>query len=186
MSANKTRDVVVSEEQAGQDVLPAGEGVLPDQDKLNSFIEALNSYIAKAGLSGQLSVSKQGYNVVLLRIKDSALFDSGQAKITPKAEQILRSISKILKEYADFIKMIRIEGHTDNRPIHNEQFDSNWGLSTSRAVNVLRRLLEISSLGPEKFSAVGYGEFHPIADNNTEAGRALNRRVDFVIETVID
>ncbi|HBM74997.1 MAG TPA: flagellar motor protein MotB, partial [Clostridiaceae bacterium] len=77
----------------------------------------------------------------------------------------------------------RIEGHTDNRPINNEQFDSNWELSTSRAVNVLRRLLDISKIKPDKFSAVGYGEFHPIADNNTASGRAQNRRVDFIIET---
>ncbi|HBM81310.1 MAG TPA: flagellar motor protein MotB, partial [Clostridiaceae bacterium] len=70
----------------------------------------------------------------------------------------------------------------DNRPINNKQFKSNWELSTSRAVNVLKRLLEISKLGPEKFSAVGYGEFHPIANNNTATGRTQNRRVDFIIE----
>ena len=86
--------------------------------------------------------------------------------------------------------MIRIEGHTDDVPISTKQFNSNWALSTSRAVSVLARLLEISEISPDRFSAVGYGEFHPIAGNNTAKGRAQNRRVDFIInvgkETVQD
>jgi chemotaxis protein MotB len=79
-----------------------------------------------------------------------------------------------------------IEGHTDNLPIKTEQFDSNWELSTARAVNVLRRVIELSDLDPSMFSAVGLGEFHPIADNETEEGRTQNRRVDFIIETYGD
>lgn len=157
--------------------------ILSNQDKFNSFVESINSHIADSGLSEKLSVVKQKNGVVLLRVADSALFDSGRADIDSKAAQLLGSISTTLEEHSDFIKMIRIEGHTDNRPINNEQFDSNWELSTSRAVNVLRRLLDISKIKPEKFSAVGYGEFHPIADNNTASGRAQNRRVDFIIET---
>ena len=82
--------------------------------------------------------------------------------------------------------MVRIEGHTDNRPMHSRQFQSNWELSTSRAVNVLKHLAESSPIEPAKFSAVGYSEFHPIADNRTEAGKAKNRRVDFIIETMSD
>ena len=160
-----------------------GKGLLPAQDRLDSFVESINAYIAKSGLSGQVSVLKEGEGIVLLRMADSALFESGRADINSKAEQVLGSISSILTEYADIIKMVQIEGHTDNRPINTGQFKSNWELSTSRAVNVLKQLIEISPLKPEKFSAVGYSEFHPIADNNTAAGRAQNRRVDFVIET---
>lgn len=152
-------------------------------ERFNNFYEELKSYIAKNGLSDQLSVSKVGNDVVLLRMADSALFEPAQAEINPESEQVLASVSAILTEYGDFIEMVRIEGHTDNRPINNRKYSTNWELSTARAVNVLKRLLEISSLGSQKFSAVGYSEYYPIADNETEAGRAQNRRVDFVIET---
>lgn len=166
-----------SEEQSGEAVPPA------TQERLNTFFEELKSYISDNGLSEQLSVSKVGNDVVLLRMADSALFNPAQAEINPEAEEVLACVSSILIEYGDFIKMVRIEGHTDDRPIKTKQFESNWELSTARAVNVLKRLLEISSLGSKKFSAVGYSEFYPIADNSTEAGRAQNRRVDFIIET---
>lgn len=152
-------------------------------ERFNNFYEELKSYITKNGLSDQLSVSKEGNDVVLLRMADSALFEPAQAEINPDSEQVLASVSTILTEYGDLIEMVRIEGHTDNRPINNKQFSTNWELSTARAVNVLKRLLEISTLGSKKFSAVGYSEFYPIADNETETGRAQNRRVDFVIET---
>ncbi len=152
--------------------------------KADSLFEAIKAYIKEAGLASQLSVAKKGDQAVLLRMADSALFDSAKAEINPTAGQLLGSISGILTEYMDDIQMVRIEGHTDNRPINTKQFNSNWELSTSRAVNVLRRLLEISPLEPEQFSAVGYSEFYPISDNDTAAGRALNRRVDFIIETV--
>ena len=161
----------------------AQEQTVATQQKFDSFVEDINSYIKESEFSTQISVIDEGEGVVLIRMRDSALFDSGQATIDPKAEKILNNISNILENYKDSINMVRIEGHTDNRPIHNEQFNSNWELSTSRAVNILKRLLEVSSLGADKFSAVGYSEFHPIADNNTAMGRALNRRVDFIIET---
>lgn len=162
------------------------EQILPYQEAHNSIFESIEAYINEEGLSEQLSVTDQGNNIILLRAKSSVFFDSGQAGIKPNAEPILDNISQIIKKYSDSIKMVRIEGHTDNRPMHNNQFDSNWELSTTRAVNVLRRLLEISKLKSEKLSAVGYGEFHPIADNATEDGKAINRRVDFIIETVDD
>jgi len=171
--------VALSSEQGGQTILP-------EQIRFNSLYEAISSHITEAGLVGQLSVAKQGDDTVLLRMADSALFDSGRAVIKSDADQLLDNIAAILTEYADFIKMVRIEGHTDNRPINTLQFGSNWELSTTRAVNVLRRLLEISQMEPEKYSAVGYSEFYPIADNDTPEGRALNRRVDFIIETIID
>lgn len=148
------------------------------------IVDSMNAYIEEAGLSGQLSAVKQGDVSILLRIADSAFFESGKADIGPKAEAVLGNISAILNQYAASISMIRIEGHTDNVPISTGQFRSNWALSTSRAVNVLARLVEDSVLGPEQFSAVGYGEFHPVAGNDTAQGRAQNRRVDFIINVV--
>lgn len=158
----------------------------PVNEKIDSLFEAIRRYIEDNGLSNDLSVMKQGDNKILVRVKSSVFFASGSAVINLSAEPLLEKISEILETYTDFITMFNIEGHTDDVPIKTSQFDSNWELSTSRAVNVLRRMLEISGLDPGKFSAVGYGEFHPIADNQTEEGRSQNRRVDFIIETVSD
>jgi len=179
-AAEATENVVVASE--GQ-AISGGDGLLPAK---TGIIESINKYIKEENLSDQLSVMAQGEDSVLLRVKDSALFESGRADINKKSARLLDNISSILTEYKDRIKMVRIEGHTDNRPMHSRQFQSNWELSTTRAVNVLKQLAESSPIEPAKFSAVGYSEFHPIADNRTEAGKAKNRRVDFIIETVSD
>ena len=76
---------------------------------------------------------------------------------------------------------VRVEGHTDNLPIHNSQFDSNWELSTARATHIARLFLDLKAIPPEHLSAAGYAEFHPVASNTTSEGRASNRRVDLVI-----
>jgi chemotaxis protein MotB len=78
---------------------------------------------------------------------------------------------------------LRIEGHTDNVPIHTVQFLSNWELSTARATEIIRIFITRENIGPERLSAAGYAEYHPVADNSTEDGRRLNRRVDIVIIT---
>src|SRR4029077_6493877 len=76
---------------------------------------------------------------------------------------------------------LRIEGHTDNAPIHNSQFPSNWELSTSRATEIVRLLIVREGFGPSRLSAAGYAEYYPITTNLTTEGRAMNRRVDIVI-----
>jgi chemotaxis protein MotB len=74
-----------------------------------------------------------------------------------------------------------VEGHTDNAPIHTAEFDSNWELSTARATRIARLFLDLHTMPPERISASGYAEFHPVATNDTLAGRAENRRVDLVV-----
>lgn len=76
---------------------------------------------------------------------------------------------------------LRVEGHTDNVPIHNAEFDSNWELSAARATRIARLLLELNAVPPERLSAAGYAEYHPVASNDTAEGRAENRRVDVVV-----
>ena len=75
---------------------------------------------------------------------------------------------------------VRVEGHTDNTPIHTAQFPSNWELSTSRATHVLQYLID-AKISPQRMSAVGYGEYRPVGSNDVAEGRAANRRVDLVI-----
>ncbi|MDU6263135.1 MAG: OmpA family protein [Anaerocolumna aminovalerica] len=169
-------------EQEG--VLPAQDGLQFEEDDFNELYESIKEYINVEGLSKNLNVTKQGNDQILLRVAASVFFESGSADINTNAEPLLDRISDMLVKYKKSIKIVRIEGHTDDRPIKNSKYDSNWELSASRAVNVLRRIVEISQLEPEQFSAVGYSEFYPIAENDTVAGRAKNRRVDFFIESV--
>jgi chemotaxis protein MotB len=76
---------------------------------------------------------------------------------------------------------LRVEGHTDNVPIHTAQFASNWELSTARSTAIARLLLERGPINPVNLSAAGYAEFHPVASNATEDGRTQNRRVDIIL-----
>ncbi len=187
----------VAEQQSMVDITPQisilsdQEGVLPEQNSLeakeddfNELYESMKEYIEEEGLSEKLNVTKQGNDQILLRVSASVFFDSGSADINTNAEPFLDKISDLFVIHEKSIRMVRIEGHTDNRPMKNAKFDSNWELSVSRAVNVLKQLVESSGLKPEKFSAVGYSEFYPITTNDTASDRAKNRRVDFFIESV--
>ena len=106
------------------------------------------------------------------------MFDLGQADLKPEALEILDHLAEVLKQIPN---PVRVEGHTDNWPINNERFPSNWELSTARATNVVRQLIEEHGLDPSSFRPRGYGEYRPLAPNDTEDNRALNRRVDIVL-----
>jgi chemotaxis protein MotB len=116
-------------------------------------------------------------NELVLRLPDSVLFDSGEDALREPALKVLQSISSELrKRDVD----VRVEGHTDDRPIHNSRFDSNWNLSTRRATSVVAKLAADGIPG-KRLSAAGYGEFRPVGSNATEKGKQQNRRVDLVV-----
>ena len=115
---------------------------------------------------------------LVISLREFGFFDSGSAAIKSSAMPALDRIASIL---AVRICRVRIEGHTDNIPIHTAQMASNWELSTARATELVRLLIQHYSFPPERLSAAGYAEFHPIASNLTPQGRAQNRRVDLVI-----
>ena len=114
----------------------------------------------------------------MVRLAESLLFDLGSAELTPQALGFIDKVATILVAAN---KLVRVEGHTDNVPIHTAQFRSNWELSTARASSVIRYLIEKFNFSPELLSASGYGEYRPIAPNDTPENRAKNRRVEFVI-----
>ncbi len=153
---------------------------------LEEFIKELREEIRKAGMEGRVSANRHGKNRVVIRLMDSVLFDVGKADIKDEVKPVLDRIADILSKYDDTIEYIHIEGHTDTLPISTAQFPSNWELSTGRAGSVVRYLIDGSTVQDEKFSSAGYGEFRPIADNTTNEGRALNRRVEFSIELKSD
>ena len=122
----------------------------------------------------EIFTTKEG---VVLKLPGKVLFDTGKAELKPKAKTLLNKVAPLFKQYP---YPVRVEGHTDNVPIHTEKYPSNWELSAARAVNVVR-YLQGKGLSKEKVFAVGYGEYRPLVSNDTPEHRALNRRVEIVI-----
>lgn len=154
-------------------------GIDPDKlKKLQEIQKKTEAFIQRRDLENQLqtSLSDEG---LLIRINDSVLFDSGSATVRKEDIPIAKEISELL--VSDPPRKVVISGHTDNVPIHNSQFASNWELSVMRAVNFMKIILENKKLDPKMFSAKGYGEYQPIASNATEEGRQKNRRVEVLI-----
>ena len=115
---------------------------------------------------------------LVISLREFGFFESGSATLRPSAMPAVDRIASIL---AMRTCGMRIEGHTDNVPIHTSQMASNWELSTARATELVRLLIVHYNFSPQRLSAAGYAEYHPIASNDTESGRAQNRRVDVVI-----
>ena len=132
-----------------------------------------------AGQIASHSISiRMGRDGLVISLREAGFFDSGSAIPKPETLPTLRQIAASLGSTP---YDLRIEGHTDNLPIHNSEFDSNWELSSARATRIARLLLDLKTVSPDRLAAAGYAEFHPIAGNDTPQGRAENRRVDLVI-----
>jgi chemotaxis protein MotB len=115
---------------------------------------------------------------LVISLHEAGFFESGSAQMKSTSQGAFDRIASTLRE-RDY--RLRIEGHTDDAPIHNSQFPSNWELSTSRATEIVRLLIVREGFGPARLSAAGYAEYYPVATNLTTEGRAMNRRVDIVI-----
>ncbi|WP_410772396.1 flagellar motor protein MotB [Fontibacillus sp. BL9] len=149
-----------------------------EQENLESLKKQLDTYIKNNGLTDQLN-TKLNQSQLMVTISDNALFPSGEAEVKPDARILAKAISAMLQEFPDY--EVIVSGHTDNVPISNYEFPSNWDLSSVRALNFMKILLLNNQLDPKKFSAIGYGEYHPVASNETNVGRAKNRRVEVSI-----
>lgn len=140
--------------------------------------ESIADYINDLELLKDIDVRFREKDLVI-SLDVSALFKSGMAEIDPKAFPVLK---KLLKIFNMASCPVRVEGHTDNVPIFTEEFESNWELSTARAVNVVKHFIEEGNVAPQRLSAVGYGESKPLVPNDTPEHRARNRRVEIVLE----
>ncbi|MBD3264169.1 MAG: OmpA family protein [Candidatus Omnitrophica bacterium] len=151
--------------------------VVVDEQQLRRLMLELAQYAKEHNLEDKIymEIDEKGLNI---RLTESLMFKSGEAEILPGALPILSIIADKLKNLNN---QIIIEGHTDNVPIRTERFPSNWELSVTRAVNVLKNLIEKNNLDPTRISAAGYGEHKPIASNKTAEGRAKNRRVVLIV-----
>lgn len=142
------------------------------------FVNRLKSMID----GGQLTVSIEQGRIVI-NLPNNVLYKSGSAKLNPEGEEALTQIAMVLSQFSD--RRFQIEGHTDNKPIKSARFPSNWELSTSRALTVVHLLTDMDVV-PENISAAGFGEFRPRADNETEEGRQLNRRIEIIMLPNLD
>jgi chemotaxis protein MotB len=115
---------------------------------------------------------------LIISLREIGFYASGSATLKPSSLPAVRRIAMILRNRPE---AIRFEGHTDNVPIHNAKYASNWELSVARATKMLRLFITKFHFQPARLSAAGYGQYHPVASNATPAGRALNRRVDIVV-----
>lgn len=147
--------------------------------ELETQAKELEDKLQKEIAEGNLRI-KRFKDRIVINIDDKILFPSGSA-------QLRREVKKTLDTVADMLarnkgSRVLIEGHTDNVPIKTPRFPDNWELSSARALSVLRHLLETKHLEPARFGAAGYGEYRPVAPNDTAANRQLNRRVDIVLQ----
>jgi chemotaxis protein MotB len=156
-----------------EDVL-SPERVKEDLDRIRHELEqTLSSQVASHAVSIHM-----GRDGLVISLREAGFFASGSATPSPATLATLRQIAASLGQSP---YDLRIEGHTDNVPIHTIDFDSNWELSTARATHIARLFLDLKALPPERISAAGFAEFHPVAANDTNEGRAENRRVDLVV-----
>ncbi|WP_226645484.1 flagellar motor protein MotB [Mesobacillus subterraneus] len=149
-----------------------------DQMELLAIQQKVNSYIEDKKLTDKLD-TKLTDEGLLLTIRDNVLFESGRAEVRNTDVNIANEIADLL--VMEPPRNIIISGHTDNVPIRTARYESNWELSVMRAVEFMKIILKNEQLDPRWFSAKGFGEFQPVATNDTAEGKARNRRVEILI-----
>ncbi|MCP4767081.1 MAG: OmpA family protein [Gammaproteobacteria bacterium] len=162
-----------------------------EQDQLKEHIDDINRQREKdsqhfAELEQRLKhelnesrfeISQLKNRMTVIKLTSEVLFTSGSAKIKPAGQEVLSLIAESLSSYTD--RDINIEGHTDSVPVgNNSRYTSNWELSTARALAAVDYFQQNKQINPQRLKVVGYGEYHPVADNETAAGRQLNRRIE--------
>jgi len=140
---------------------------------------AIEAYLLKNKAQDKVTMEITGRGLII-SLKEAGFFDSGSAVVKQSSYPLL---TKIVESLIKYNNPLRIEGHTDNVPINSHTFPSNWELSTARATNIVHYLIDYYHFPPNKISAAGYGEYRPIAGNDSEEGRGKNRRVDIVMQS---
>lgn len=147
------------------------------QDQLTNLLDEVEAYLQREGLSEVITANRTERGVVLI-LQERVLFETGRAELIDEAIPFLNKVGTLLENIDNFVK---VEGHTDSRPINTFQFPSNWELSTARASSVIRYFIDDLQLDPARFQAVGYADTRPVAENNGPDNWQKNRRVEIVI-----
>ncbi len=154
-----------------------------DQKELEEMQQAFQQFAEDKGIESRVTTELDDRGLVV-KLREGVLYESGSADLNAKAATLAREISKMFE--SEVPRTIYIEGHTDNVPTNQSEYPTNWELSSARAINFMKIILENSELDPRKFSATGYGEYRPVAANDTKQGRAENRRVEIVISRFVE
>lgn len=149
--------------------------------KLQQGQQSMRTIIEEENIQGQVVMTREGLQISLTEKGTASFFESGSSDTTAELEGTITKLQKPLMELSKEHDIL-VEGHTDNQGISNDYFDSNWELSTARATSIVRLLAEKYGFPPNRLGAIGYGEFRPIAPNDTPANRAKNRRVVFFVK----
>jgi chemotaxis protein MotB len=169
LNAGKHAPVGILSEKAGD--APSQSSADPSSDQASGRLSQLDN---THGLEAEYT--KRG---IQLTLNDELLFTSGSARLTPQGIVLLKRVARII---GPLDRRIRVEGHTDNVPISTEHYPSNWELSTARAVQVVKYLNRSGHIPAANLSAAGYGASRPRATNDSQSGRAKNRRVEIILQ----
>lgn len=150
-----------------------------EYQELKMIQQNIEEYITTNSLTETLG-TKLTSEGLLITVRTDITFDSGSAKVKKQGVEIAKEIAAFLS--TDPPHEIVVNGHADDRPMYNEEYSSNWELSSMRAIQFMYLLLESSQLEPKWFSARGYGEYRPTVPNTTEENRTINRRVEVLIQ----
>lgn len=174
--------------QSAMGLLNAGRhapvGVITDQPPVTAQQTAAEGEDASYGSGQYEDIDTRGLEAVYtpdgihLTLDDNLLFATGSARLKPGGEVLLRRVARIINPLR---RRIRVEGHTDNRPIATTGYPSNWELSTARAVSVVKYLIHEAGIPPRYLAAAGYGDSRPRAPNDTERNMTKNRRVEIIL-----
>lgn len=177
--SEKDEEIARLREQLGAEVSRVREEKEGEISRLEDARRELADSLQKelADARAKLEMTERG---LVLTFVSEIFFDSGKDALKPEGLSILDRVSKVLNEEASG-SSVAVEGHTDNEPIKYSGWKSNWELSAARALSVVHNLSEQDGVTPGRLSAVGYGEFKPVAVNDTPEGRQKNRRVEIVI-----
>lgn len=156
-------------------------GVIPmpleSESGLDIVMEEYEKRLAQTGQQDNVAAALEERGLVIT-IQEKLAFEPGKADLTTRARAQLALLSKLLNQVNNYV---RVEGHTDNVPLSGGTFRSNWNLSAARAANIADFMVREGNVTPQRVSAIGYGEYRPIASNSTDAGRARNRRVEIIL-----
>ncbi|MBD2858050.1 OmpA family protein [Spongiibacter sp. KMU-158] len=141
-------------------------------------VEKVEDHLSKEMESGLVEVANDGEQVITIRIREMNSFPIGSAELSKSFYPVIKKISDVLHEIGGHVV---VAGHTDPVPIHNSKFRSNWDLASARAATVLHQITAVGELPNQRFRLAGYADTRPLGDNNTEEGRAQNRRVEVVL-----
>ena len=181
LSAGSQASIEIKDSQQdldNEEILQQADGddaPVDEQREPHPIDEVLEAFAAEPGIN--VSYSNQGAHITF---EDFLLFDFGKAEINPVGLALLDKLADLIQKVP---YPVRVEGHTDNVPIHTARFPSNWELSIARAVSVVKYFAESGKINPQRLSAVGYGETRPVAANDTAMNRTRNRRVEIVLVT---